>query len=100
MAIAKEFSRDPDDMSFVCVRCGHPFTEVELGGHICGQITDRRFNIIGIDGDICSECLSVMWSFSQGGVEGAKRRLNLSINLTKQAVAGKYIPSSSNSDIL
>jgi len=97
MVIADEFNRTIDALEFVCVRCGHPFSEYDLGGHLSGQITDRRFNLIGIDGDICVECLHCMWEFSEGGLDGAKRRLTLSINLTKQAVDGRYTPDTSTS---
>ena len=98
MGLVHEFSRDPDDYEFVCVRCGHPFTEIDLGAHIEGCITDRKFQRIAIDGDICKPCLECMWVFSNDGLDGAKRRLNLSINLTHQAMNGKYIPTSSNGE--
>jgi len=92
MAIKDEFQRNADDMEFVCVRCGHPFTEVDLGAHIDGVITDRKFRQIRIDGEICFECLKTMWDFSEGGLAAARRRLCLEISLTRQAVEGRYNP--------
>ena len=96
MGLVHEFSRNPNDYEFYCVWCGHPFVEMDLGAHICGTLIDRKFRQIAIDGDICSECLSLMWDYSNGGLDGAKRRLNLEINLTKQATDGKYIPKTSS----
>ncbi len=92
MAIKDEFQRDAEDMDFVCVRCGHPFTELDLGAHIAGIITDRRFRKIQIEGEICTECLKTMWEFSEGGLAAARRRLCLEISLTRQAVEGRYTP--------
>ena len=98
MGLVHEFSRDPDKFEFVCVRCGHAFAEIDLGAHIEGCITDRKFRAIAINGEICTECLGAMWAYSEGGIDGAKRRMNLEINLTHQAVNGKYVPTSSNGD--
>ena len=82
-----DYLPDPrDDFTACCGMCGFPLTKYQISGDFSGHIVNYDEHVtVPCSFALCSECLTKLIEYTNGGPDEAYRRTYVAAILTRQA---------------